>query len=118
MAEPRGGIHHRAERQIWRDTVLHSRSRRLYYRNWTEQAELRLRLSDAHMKLPLMNEPQGPREIASSGGPFARGPPEPNEIGSPPLRPSNRGGTRTPNPPERAGRNRSTPAGRGPAIGG
>src|SRR5579863_220605 len=45
MAKPRSRVHHRAEGQVRRDALLHSRSRRLYYRSWAEQAGLHLRLN-------------------------------------------------------------------------
>ena len=45
MAKSRSRVYHRAKGQVRRDALLHSRSRRLYYRSWTKQAGRRLRLN-------------------------------------------------------------------------
>src|ERR1700730_4607321 len=47
MAKTRGRVHHGAKGQVWRDALLHPRSRWLHYRSWAKQAGryVRLRLS-------------------------------------------------------------------------
>src|SRR5258708_25428780 len=45
MEKSRSRVYHRAKGQVRRDALLHSRSRRLYYRSWTKQAGRRLRLN-------------------------------------------------------------------------
>jgi hypothetical protein len=45
LAKSRSGVHHGAEAQVRRDALLHSRSRRLYYRSWAKQPGRCLRLS-------------------------------------------------------------------------
>src|SRR5580704_12732795 len=45
MAKPRSRVYHRAKGQVRRDALLHSRSRWLYYRSWSKQAGLHLRLN-------------------------------------------------------------------------
>src|SRR5580698_7515671 len=45
MAKPRSRVSHRAEAQVRRDALLHSRSRWLYYRSWAKQSGRCLRLN-------------------------------------------------------------------------
>src|ERR1700689_1755573 len=44
METPGSHVYHRAKGQVWRDALLYSRSRRLYYRSWTTQAGVHIRL--------------------------------------------------------------------------
>jgi hypothetical protein len=50
MAKPRSRVHHGAEGQVRRNAVLHSRSRRLYYRSGRKQAGVHLRLRRRHRR--------------------------------------------------------------------
>src|SRR3954447_23270976 len=45
MEKSRGRVHHRADPQVWRDALLHPRSRRLHHRSRTEyRAHIRVTL--------------------------------------------------------------------------